>query len=205
MTKGIFFFLLVFSYSSFLFSAEEEYPSDINQLTNKQALTILGLSTDKLKRADLQTEEMQKKINAAYKKLAKQYHPDKTGGDERVFKNISAAKERLTHLNTVRLHEEEEGLSFNAFDGLFGAGFGRSSHGPRSSHFTSDNFGFSPEFTWASDPLFEDMVGGRSSFFAHSSSTSSQESKQQKSSKQQRNDFNVASSKKIQIQVYFLV
>ena len=47
-----------------------------------------------------------KEINAAYRKLAKQWHPDKHEGDnkkkaERMFYDIAAAKEVLSDAGTV--------------------------------------------------------------------------------------------------------
>jgi curved DNA-binding protein len=67
----------------------------------------------------------EKEIKAAYKKLAKKYHPDMTGGDEAKFKEISQAYTALTEPEPEPQAFQTEGFSPFFDQAVFNTIFGR--------------------------------------------------------------------------------
>jgi DnaJ-class molecular chaperone len=86
-------------------------------MTRNEAENILGVSQ----------EASDKQIKSAYRKLAQQYHPDKTGGDDTKFKEVNEA---YAILSGKQQSEDERYSHFNSGPGidlgdLFGSmGFG---------------------------------------------------------------------------------
>ena len=95
----------------------------------------------------------QKEISNAYKKLAKKYHPDMSGGDADKFKEVSQAYEILSNEDKRSMYDQfgEQGVGqggpggpggmgqnvdpFDLFGQVFGQGFGGPrSAGPRRTH-----------------------------------------------------------------------
>jgi len=83
-------------------------------------------------------------IKKAYKKLALQHHPDKSGGDETVFKRISQAYQVLTNPQS-KPEFERTGFEFKSAHELF-------KHFFKDSGFGNDFFGGGDPF--ANDPFF---------------------------------------------------
>jgi len=104
---------------------------------------VLGVSRD----AD------DKEIKAAFRRLAKQYHPDRNQGDKEAelrFKEVNEAYEALKNPNTRAAYDR---YGHAAFDPAAGGGFraGPQGFGPDFSTTMSDIF----------DDLFGDFMGGR--------------------------------------------
>ena len=76
----------------------------------KDLYQILGV--DKTAQADV--------IKKAYRKLAKEYHPDKSSGNEERFKEVADAYETLSDPNKKARYDQ---MSSNPFGGGFGGGF----------------------------------------------------------------------------------
>lgn len=92
------------------------------------------------------TEEDVKK---AYRRLAHKYHPDKSGGDEKMFKKINEAYQILSN--------REKRAQYDRFGRVFSGGGGGSSEGPFGGFGGGQNpFGF--EFNF--DPSQFDGFGG---------------------------------------------
>ena len=72
-------------------------------------------------------------IKKAYRKLAVQYHPDKTGGDDAKFKEINEAYESLSNPDK---RAQYDGTNNNPFGGGFGGGFGFDINDLFRDHFT---------------------------------------------------------------------
>lgn len=102
-------------------------------------------------------------IKKAFRKLAQQYHPDKKGGDEKKFKEISEAYSVLSD-KTRRAEYDRFGQSFNGA-GPQGGGFGGGAGGFDGFDFSqfTNGGGFSSggvEFDLGD--MFGDFFGGRS-------------------------------------------
>lgn len=78
----------------------------------------------------------QKEITRAYRKLARQYHPDASGGNEERFKEISAAYDVVG--DEAKRKEYDEVRRLGPLGGFTGGGPGG---GPGGFSFTSDNIG----------------------------------------------------------------
>ncbi|MBC8037085.1 MAG: molecular chaperone DnaJ [Rhizobiales bacterium] len=90
----------------------------------------------------------EKELKAAYRKLAKQLHPDANPGDktaEHKFKEISEAYDVLKDLQKKAAYDR---FGHQAFEGGMGAG-----RGP------GGGAGFGPEFTSSMSDIFEDLFG----------------------------------------------
>jgi molecular chaperone DnaJ len=74
--------------------------------------TILGVSED----------ATQDEIKKAYRKLAKENHPDK-GGDEEIFKNISIAYDAIGNEENRKKYDFERKNPFNGIKGQYGEAF----------------------------------------------------------------------------------
>ena len=72
-----------------------------------------------------------KEIARAYRKLAKQYHPDAHPGSEERFKEISAAYDVVGDQAKRKEYDEVRTLSENGFAGNPFAGAGGGAPGPR--------------------------------------------------------------------------
>ena len=73
--------------------------SRVLKKTNNKTRKIQGGSTKRekaLKILELDSSASDKNISTAYKKLALKYHPDKTNGDDTMFKKITSAHDYLT-------------------------------------------------------------------------------------------------------------
>src|SRR6516162_9573860 len=84
-------------------------------------------------------------IKAAFRRLAKEYHPDKNAGDKRAehkFKEVNEAYEALKDPQKRAAYDQ---FGHAAFDG---GGFGRGA-GP----------GFGPEFASSMSDIFDDLFG----------------------------------------------
>lgn len=104
-------------------------------------------------------------IKKAYRKLAHQHHPDKTGGDEAKFKEISEAYQVLSD-KSKRQQYDQFGQTFNqagggqGFGGQGGQGFDFS--GFDFSQFTRGGQGFSFDFgeNEGYEDIFSNVFGG---------------------------------------------
>ncbi|HYA69695.1 MAG TPA: DnaJ domain-containing protein, partial [Acidimicrobiales bacterium] len=65
-----------------------------------------------------------KEVTKAYRKLAKQFHPDANPGSEERFKEISAAYDVLGDATKRKEYDEVRRLGAAGFPGGFGAGTG---------------------------------------------------------------------------------
>lgn len=86
-------------------------------------------------------------IKEAYKKLAKQHHPD-LGGDEEKFKKINEAYETLRNPETRKAYDNPN---------PFGTGMGDEMHG---FHFRSNNVNMQDIFAQMEEQLFRQNAGG---------------------------------------------
>jgi len=112
----------------------------------KDYYQILGVSPD----------ASDDEIKKAYRKLAHQYHPDKTGGDEKKFKEINEAFSVLSDKKKREQYDKYGRVFDNNFYGSGQAGFnwGPFSDSPFdfSSGVNFENFGF--------EDIFEGIFGG---------------------------------------------
>ena len=105
-------------------------------------------------------------IKKAYRKLAHQYHPDKTGGDEAKFKEINEAYQVLSD-ETKRQQYDQFGQTFNqagggqGFGGFDFSGFSGGGQGFDFSQFTKGGQGFSFDFGGEDlGDIFSGVFGG---------------------------------------------
>ncbi|MCH2226679.1 MAG: DnaJ domain-containing protein [Candidatus Caenarcaniphilales bacterium] len=85
-------------------------------------------------------------VKKAYKKLAKQYHPDSDGGSEEKFKEIQEAYEvlkdknrRSTYDNLYKSHKNSQQSSYKSSSGGFGSGSNNSSYSSNSQQQKAQN------------------------------------------------------------------
>ncbi|MAT38242.1 MAG: hypothetical protein CL946_01420 [Ectothiorhodospiraceae bacterium] len=109
----------------------------------------------------------QDEIKSAYRKLAKQYHPDKTSGDaaaEQKFKDVSEAYEILGNPEKRKKYDElrkygnggaQGSMSYEDFMSQFGNEFGRE----------QTNWGYTGGFSV--NDIFDNLFGGGDGFHAH--------------------------------------
>ena len=100
-------------------------------------------------------------IKRAYRKLALQHHPDKTGGDDTKFKELGEAYEVLSDTGKKSQYDQY-GHSAAAGGGPFGAG-GNGGGGAGSAGFggfSADEFDFSGAAGGFGD-IFEMFMGGQ--------------------------------------------
>src|SRR4051794_36934246 len=100
----------------------------------KDYYAVLGVPKDADKAA----------IRKAYRKLARQYHPDANSGDakaEEKFKEISEAYDVLADENRRREYDEARTLFGNGYRGTFGPGAGGAGGGGGMPFDLSDLFG----------------------------------------------------------------
>lgn len=91
-------------------------------------------------------------IKSAYRKLAQKYHPDKSTGDEKKFKQINEAYQVLSNKDK-RAQYDRFGKTFDS-----GAGFGAGGFDPRNFGFDFNFDGFSSDFSDLGD-IFESFFG----------------------------------------------
>jgi molecular chaperone DnaJ len=103
-----------------------------------------------------------KEITRAYRKLAKQFHPDANPGSEDRFKEISAAYDVLGDAAKRKEYDEIRRLASSGMGG-FGGGFG----GPGGGGFGGGGFGGPGGTTFRVDDLgdLSDLLGGLGSTF----------------------------------------
>lgn len=109
---------------------------------------ILGVSKN------ASTDEIKK----AYRKLAHLYHPDKSGGDEKKFKEINEAYQTLSDPQK-RSQYDQFGQTFNQGQGF--SGFGRE-QGFQSGNFDFGGINFDFGSFGGFGDIFESMFGGQS-------------------------------------------
>ena len=100
------------------------------------------LEKDYYKVLGVQKDASEKEIARAYRKLAKQYHPDANPGSEERFKEISAAYDIVGDETKRKEYDEIRSLSEQGFAGNPFAGAGASGGGPAGfSNFRVDDLG----------------------------------------------------------------
>ena len=88
-------------------------------MAKRDCYEVLGVS----KSAD------EKEIKRAYRKLAKQYHPDTNAGDSRAEQKFKEITEAYTILSDPEKRKLYDQFGFAAFDGSMGSGFNEGGSG----------------------------------------------------------------------------
>lgn len=91
----------------------------------------------------------EKEIKHAYRKLAKQYHPDTNAGDRNAEQRFKEATEAYEILSDPEKRKQYDRFGFAAFDGSMGADQGE--------YFYGSSSGFSG---FSGDDFFENLFGG---------------------------------------------
>jgi molecular chaperone DnaJ len=89
-----------------------------------------------------------KELKAAYRKLAKQYHPDANPGDKTVEHKFKEINEAYDVLKDPQKKAAYDRFGHQAFEGGMGGGRG-----------AGGGAGFGPEFTSSMSDIFEDLFG----------------------------------------------
>ena len=124
-------------------------------MAKRDCYEVLGIS----KSAD------EKEIKRAYRKLAKQYHPDTNAGDSRAEQKFKEITEAYTILSDPEKRKLYDQFGFAAFDGSMGGGFneGRSGQGHYYNPFGGNSQGQYREYHFEGgdiDDIFEEFFGG---------------------------------------------
>lgn len=82
------------------------------------------MSKDYYKTLGVEKNASQDEVKKAFRKLAHQWHPDKTGGDEAKFKEINEAYQVLSDADKRRRYDQFGSAAFDGPAGGPGAGFG---------------------------------------------------------------------------------